>query len=80
MGLPLCRRGRHLIAWYGEMDLATHAWRLLGLGPIDAHIRIGPPMPLDEFPDRKALARYAEDKVRNDVAELLRGPIAAPSH
>ena len=78
-GLPICRRGRHRIAWYGEMDLATHAWRLLGLGPIDANVRIGPPIPLDDFADRKALARYAEDKVRNDVAELLRGPIAAPS-
>ena len=71
-----CRR---LVAWYGEMDLASHAWRLLGLGPIDAHVRIGPPMQLDHFPDRKTLARYAEDKVRNDVAELLRGPVAAPS-
>jgi len=72
-GLPLGRRGRHNIAWYGDMDLASHAWRLLGLGPIDANIRIGAPVQLDEFPDRKALARYAEDKVRNDVAELLRG-------
>jgi 1-acyl-sn-glycerol-3-phosphate acyltransferase len=45
----------------------------LGRGPIDAHIRIGPPVPLDEFPDRKALARYAEDKIRKDVAKLLRG-------
>jgi 1-acyl-sn-glycerol-3-phosphate acyltransferase len=73
-GLPLCRRGRHVIAWYGDMDMASHAWRLLGLGPIDANIRIGPPVPLDDFPDRKALARYAEDKVRKDVVELLRGP------
>ena len=72
-GLPLCRRGRHLVAWYGDMDLGSHAWRLLGLGPIDAYIRIGPPMPLDQFSDRKALARYAEDKVRHDVVELLRG-------
>ncbi len=32
-GLPLCRRGRHVIAWYGDMDMASHAWRLLGLGP-----------------------------------------------
>jgi hypothetical protein len=75
-GLPLCRRGRHVIAWYGDMDMASHAWRLLGLGPIDANIRIGPPVPLDEFPDRKALARYAEDKVRKDVVELLRGTSA----
>ncbi len=72
-GLPLCRRGRHRIAWYGDMDLASHAWRLLGFGPVDAQIRIGPPVPLDQFPDRKALASYAEDKVRKDVAELLRG-------
>ena len=76
-GLPLCRRGRHVIAWYGDMDMASHAWRLLGLGPIDANIRIGPPVPLDAFPDRKALARYAEDKVRKDVVELLRGPSTA---
>jgi 1-acyl-sn-glycerol-3-phosphate acyltransferase len=72
-GLPLCRRGRYMIAWYGDMNLASHAWQLLGFGPIDASIRIGPPVPLDQFPDRKALARYAEDKVRKDVADLLRG-------
>jgi len=72
-GLPLCRRGRPVVAWYGDMDLASHAWRLLGLGPLDAHIRIGPPVSLDAFPDRKALARYAEDKVRDDVVDLLRG-------
>jgi len=66
-GLPLCRRGRPLVAWYGDMDLASHAWRL------DAHIRIGPPVPLDDFADRKALARYAEAQIRKDVSELLRG-------
>jgi 1-acyl-sn-glycerol-3-phosphate acyltransferase len=78
-GLPLCRRGRPVVAWYGDMDLASHAWRLLGLGPLDAHIRIGPPVPLDDFADRKALARYAEDKVRRDVSELLRGRRRASS-
>jgi 1-acyl-sn-glycerol-3-phosphate acyltransferase len=72
-GLPLCRRGRPVVAWYGDMDMASHAWKLLGLGPLDVYIRIGPPVPLDEFPDRKALARYAEEKVRKDVVELLRG-------
>jgi 1-acyl-sn-glycerol-3-phosphate acyltransferase len=73
-GIPLCRRGRPVVAWYGDMDLASHAWRLLGLGPLDANIRIGPPVPLDDFADRKELARYAEARVRNDVAELLRRP------
>ncbi|MEM8574219.1 MAG: lysophospholipid acyltransferase family protein [Pseudomonadota bacterium] len=72
-GLPLGRRGRPQVAWYGDMDMASHAWRLLGLGPLEANIRIGPPVPLDDFADRKALARYTEDKVRSDVVELLRG-------
>jgi len=72
-GIPLCRRGRPVVAWYGDMDLASHAWKLLGLGPLDAEIRIGPPVPLDEFADRKALARYAEQQVRSDLAVLLRG-------
>lgn len=72
-GLPLGRRGRPQVAWYGDMDLASHAWRLLGLGPLEANIRIGPPVPLDDFADRKALARYTEHKIRSDVVELLRG-------
>ena len=72
-GLPLGRRGRPQVAWYGNMDMASHAWKLLGLGPLDVQIHIGPPVPLDDFPDRKALARYAEEKVRNDVVEILRG-------
>ena len=49
-GLPLCRRGRPVVAWYGDMDMASHAWKLLGLGPLDAYIRIGPPVPLDAVP------------------------------
>lgn len=73
-GLPLCRRGRPLVAWYGDMDLASHAWKILSAGPLDAEIRIGAPVPLDSFEDRKALARYAEVKVRDEVAALLRGP------
>ena len=75
-GLPLGRRGRPQVAWYGDMDLASHAWKLLGLGPLDANIRIGQPVPLDDFSDRKALARYAEEKIRKDVVELLRRPSA----
>jgi len=71
-GLPLGRRGRPQVAWYGDMDMASHAWKLLGLGPLDANIRIGPPVPLDDFADRKALARYTETKVRSDVVALLR--------
>lgn len=70
-GLPVGRRERPKIAWYGDMELAGHCWRLLRMGPLDAHIRLGDPVPLREYPDRKALARFAEQKVRRDVSELL---------
>ncbi|MFM7418820.1 MAG: lysophospholipid acyltransferase family protein, partial [Alphaproteobacteria bacterium] len=27
-GLPACRRDRPLFAWYGDMDIASHFWRI----------------------------------------------------
>lgn len=72
-GLPLGRADRPLVGWYGDMEMASHAWELLKAGPLDVHIRIGPPVPLADFLDRKALARHSEAEVRQAVAGLLRG-------
>jgi 1-acyl-sn-glycerol-3-phosphate acyltransferase len=80
-GLPLRRRNRPYIAWYGDMDMPSHAWALLKRGPIDVGVRIGPPVALDQFADRKALARYSEAQVRAHMAALLsprRPPVAEP--
>lgn len=76
-GVPLSRADRPTIGWYGDMDMGGHAWTLLGSGPIDVQVRLGEPVPLDQFPDRKALAKFAEDHVRADVAALLRGRTGA---
>jgi 1-acyl-sn-glycerol-3-phosphate acyltransferase len=72
-GLPLARAERTLVGWYGDMDMASHAWQLLKVGPLDVSIRIGPPVPLEEFEDRKALARHSEAEVREAVVRILRG-------
>ena len=71
-GLPLGRRGRSDIAWYGDMALAPHAWALLKGPALDAHIVIGPPVPLEQFADRKALARRTEQEVRANFTRLAR--------
>ena len=63
-GLPLGRLARPHIAWYGDMELASHVWAVLKRGPLDVCLRIGEPVRLDVFSDRKALARYAETQVR----------------
>ncbi len=70
-GLPLGRRTRPLVAWYGDMEMGSHIWALLKAGPLDVHVRVGEPVTLSEFGDRKALAHYTEGVIRGDVSELL---------
>lgn len=71
-GIPLGRAERPSVAWYGDMEMRSHAWNLLKAGPLDVTIRVGPPMPLAGFADRKALARHSEAEVREHVTRLLR--------
>ena len=70
-GLALCRRGRPIVAWYGDMDIASHAWELLKRGPLDVSVRIGAPVELETFKDRKDLAQHTETEVRRAVADFL---------
>lgn len=72
-GVPLGRADRYLVGWYGDMEMAGHAWALLQAGPLDVTVRLGAPVPLDQFADRKALARHSEGQVRAEVVDLLRG-------
>lgn len=89
-GIPLGRAGRPAVAWYGDMEMKGHAWALLKAGPLDVEIRVGEPVPLTSFADRKQLARHSEAQVREHVIRILRGrpadeplavtePEAAPS-
>ncbi len=71
-GLPLGRRWRPLVAWYGDMDMVSHVWRLLTQGPLDVQVRIGPPIDIARFGDRRAIALHCEQEIRAVVAEMLR--------
>jgi 1-acyl-sn-glycerol-3-phosphate acyltransferase len=72
-GIPLGRADRHMIGWYGDMEMGDHAWALLKSGPLDVHISIGEPVPLTDFASRKELASHTEEAVRAEVVALLRG-------
>jgi lyso-ornithine lipid O-acyltransferase len=71
-GLPIDRAGRPVVGWYGDMEMGSHAWALLRAGPLDVRIIIGPPVALDAFADRKALARHVEAELRQSVVRSLR--------
>ncbi len=70
-GLPILRHERPLIAWYGDMDMMSHAWNVLKSGPIDVTVRLGEPVRLASLRDRKALAAFSEAQVRQSYVEQV---------
>ncbi len=72
-GVPFSREQRPHVGWYGDMEMTSHAWRVLGSGPLDVTIRVSPPVPLDGFAGRKELAAASERQVRENVVRILRG-------
>ncbi|SFV38027.1 lysophospholipid acyltransferase family protein [Hyphomicrobium facile] len=72
-GIPLTRADRPRIGWYGDMEMTSHAWGVLQSGPITVTIKVGAPVPLSEFKDRKDLALKTERAIRTDVLGILRG-------
>ena len=71
-GLPIGREGRPRIAWYGDMEMASHAWQLLKAGPIDVHVKFGKSRTISGEISRKQMADLTEKEVRRNVAELLK--------
>jgi len=63
-GLPVTRRERPSIAWYGSMDLAPHIRLFLRNGPLDAVVTWGEPIPFAADTDRKRATAEAERAVR----------------
>jgi lyso-ornithine lipid O-acyltransferase len=73
-GLPVTRRERPSIAWYGDMDLAPHLAAFLREGPLDAVVHWGEPIPFDSASDRKRATAAAETAVREAVYAALSTP------
>ena len=61
--LPIDSTQWPIIAWYGDMVLLPHLWRLLKLSRIDARLTFLPAVTLSQFGDRKRLALYCHDSV-----------------
>jgi 1-acyl-sn-glycerol-3-phosphate acyltransferase len=70
-GLPTGRASRPLFAWYGDMDLASHFWRLAQHCGLRVTVLLHPPIDPADFADRKTLA-HAVWRVVADGAATLR--------
>jgi 1-acyl-sn-glycerol-3-phosphate acyltransferase len=72
-GIAIGRALRPFFAWYGDMDLAPHLWRVLGLGTATVDIRFHPPRTMSDLGSRKALADYCHTAVAHGVADAISG-------
>lgn len=71
-GLPVTRRERPAIAWYGDMELAPHLAAFVRAGSVDAVVQWGEAIPFDTTSDRKRATAAAEAAVRSAVQEAAR--------
>ncbi len=80
--LPTGRASRPLFAWYGDMDIATHFWRLAQHRGLRASVLLHAPVDPLTYPSRKALAQAVWNTVADGAATLRQNrpaePIAAP--
>jgi lyso-ornithine lipid O-acyltransferase len=72
-GLPIDRRDRPRVAWYGRRPLPPHLMGVARRGAIDVTVTWGEPVAFDEQSDRKEVTRALEAEVRRRTIGAIRG-------
>lgn len=86
-GLPIGRASRAVFAWYGDMELGSHFWRLAQQRGLRATVLLHAPVDPAAYPTRKALAAAVWATVAAGAATLRQNrpavvevPAPADSH
>ena len=77
-GLPAGRANRPVFAWYGDMDIASHSWRLTRHTGLRATVLLHAPLDPARFSDRKALSQAVWRTVADGAATLRQNRPARP--
>ena len=78
--LPTGRASRPVFAWYGDMDLGSHCWRLAQQSGLRVTILLHAPLDPAQFADRKALSNAVWQIVADGAAKLRQNrPVEAPA-
>ena len=78
-GLPVGRASRPVFAWYGDMDLASHFWRLAQHSGLRATVLLHEPVEPAAYASRKALAQAVWQTVAEGAATLRQNRPARPA-
>lgn len=76
-GIPLGRFYRPFVSWYGGMEVSPHLWTMLGLGRLTVRVVLHPPVTIEAFGSRKALAEHCYRLIAATLSQALAG--RAPS-
>ena len=77
-GIPLGRMLRPVYAWYGDMDLLSHIWRMLRLGRLTVVVQFHPPLSLAATGSRRRLADRCWQQVAEGVCRANAGRLQLP--
>ena len=77
-GLPIGRASRAVFAWYGDMELGSHFWRLAQLRGLRATILLHTPVDPAAYGSRKALSQAVWETVASGAATLRQNRPALP--
>ena len=77
-GLPMGRASRAVFAWYGDMDLGSHAWRLMQQRGLRATVLLHEPLDPAAYGSRKEVAQAVWETVAAGAAALRQNRVAVP--
>ncbi|MBM3502290.1 MAG: 1-acyl-sn-glycerol-3-phosphate acyltransferase [Alphaproteobacteria bacterium] len=77
-GIPLGRQLRPIFTWFADMDLFSHLWGVMGAGPGTVEVQFHPPVTIEAFADRKALAKACEAQIAQGLSDSLSGRTRDP--
>ncbi len=77
-GLPIGRASRPLFAWYGDMDIGSHFWRLAQHKGMRATVLLHQPIDPANYASRKALSQAVWAIVADGAATLRQNRPAQP--
>lgn len=78
-GIPLGRFYRPFFAWFGDMTMAPHLWKMLGLGQLTVVITFHEPVRLKDFRTRKLLSEHCAHVIAEGMGAALAGREATPT-
>lgn len=79
-GLPVGRLERPLFCWYGDMDMVSHLWALLGLSSVHVTVEFFPAIARSQFVSHKDMSQYCHQVISNALCASMSGkPVPQPA-